>query len=102
MHDAVSLYDLETVDVYKYLGVSFCCSGNPADYMPVALRNLEYSARRLKQQYGGMACGNNIQLQLGFFDAYVTSSAMFGANSGVCNPVLPGNARKLLLGMPRS
>ena len=51
---ALGSYDLETVDVYKYLGVSFCCSGNPADYMPVALRNLEYSARRLKQQYGGM------------------------------------------------
>ena len=53
---ALGSYDLETVDVYKYLGVSFCCSGNPAYYMPVALRNLEYSARRLKQQYGGMAC----------------------------------------------
>ena len=30
---ALGSYDLETVDVYKYLGVSFCCSGNPADYM---------------------------------------------------------------------
>ena len=28
---ALGSYDLETVDVYKYLGVSFCCSGNPAD-----------------------------------------------------------------------
>ncbi len=69
--------DLETVDVYKYLGVSFCCSGNPAEYMPVGLRSLEYSVRHLQQQYGGMACGNNVQLQLGFFDAYVwTSSTM--------------------------
>ncbi len=87
-------YDLETVDVYKYLGVSFCCSGNPAEYMPVALRNLEYSARRLEQQYGGMACGNNIQLQLGFFDAYVTSSAMFGGELWGVHPRAAGKRKK--------
>ena len=91
---ALGSYDLETVDVYKYLGVSFCCSGNPADYMPVALRNLEYSARRLKQQYGGMACGNNIQLQLGFFDAYVTSSAMFGGELWGVHPRAAGKRKK--------
>ena len=91
---ALGSYDLETVNVYRYLGVSFCCSGNPADYMPVALRNLEYSARRLKQQYGGMACGNNIQLQLGFFDAYVTSSAMFGGELWGVHPRAAGKRKK--------
>ena len=49
-----------------------------------------------------MACGNNIQLQLGFFDAYVTSSAMFGGELWGVHPRTAGNARKLQFGMPGS
>ena len=59
--------------------------------MPVALCNLEYSARRLKQQYGGMACGNNTQLQLEFFG--VTSSAMFKGELWSVHPCAAGTRK---------
>ena len=71
-------HTLENVDSYKYLGVLFRVSGKPADYMTAARHCLDHSYRRMRRQYCGMACGNNLHLQLRFFDALVTSSAMFG------------------------
>ncbi len=60
----------------------------------MALRNLEYSARLFQQQYGGMACGNNIQLQLGFFDAFVTSSAIIGGELWGVHPRAAGKRKR--------
>jgi hypothetical protein len=75
----IGAHTLEVVDSYKYLGVHFHSSGNPAAYMTVALRSLDCSYARMRRQYCGMACGSNLQLQLRFFDALVTSSALSGA-----------------------
>ena len=61
-------HTLEVVDNYKYLGVHFHSSGNPAAYMTAALRNLDCSYARMRRQYCGMACGSNLQLQLRFLD----------------------------------
>ncbi len=41
-----------------------------------------------------MACGNNIQLQLGFFDTYVTSSATLWGELWGVHPRSAGKRRK--------
>ncbi len=47
--------------------------------MTVALRSLDCPYACMRRQYCGMACGSNLQLQFRFFDALVTSSALFRA-----------------------
>lgn len=55
----IGAHTLQVVESYKYLEVHFHCSGNPAAYMTVALRNLDCSYDRMQRQHCGMACGSN-------------------------------------------
>ncbi len=75
----IGVHTLEVVYSYKYLGVHFHSSGKPAAYMTVALRSPDCSYACMRRQYCGMACSSNLQLQLRFFDALVTSSGLLGA-----------------------
>ncbi len=75
----VPVRTLEVVDSYKHIGVHFHSTGNSAAYTTVALRSLNCSYARMRRPYCSMACGSNLQLQLRFFDALVTSSALFRA-----------------------
>ena len=67
---------LKHTDTYKYLVVNITSSGNPSDYMPPARGNVALAYCRMRQQYCSIACGENLQLQLSFFSAIVTSTAM--------------------------
>ena len=62
---------------YKYLGVTFCSSGNPSDYMPAARHNMVGAYAGLRRRYCGLACGKHVRLQLPLFTAIVTTSAMY-------------------------
>ena len=62
---------------YKYLGVTFCSSGNPSDYMPAARHNMVGAHAGSRQRYCGLACGKHVRLQLTLFTAIVTTSAMY-------------------------
>ena len=86
---------LENVDSYKYLGVYFHNSGNPADYMPAARRNLDQHYSHMRRQYCGLTRSNNLQLQLRFFEAIVTSSAMFGGELWGVHPRTAAERKKM-------
>ena len=77
---------LETVDSYKYLGVIFKSTGNPAHYMPAACHEITASYHAMRQNYCGLACGTNARLQLSFFVATVTSTAFSGGETWGVHP----------------
>ena len=58
---------LENCTSYKYLGVHFKSSGNPADYMPPARGAITAAYRLLWERYTSLGCGGSLALQLRFF-----------------------------------
>ena len=73
-HFNLNTVTLENVDSYKYLGVIFKSTGNPAHYMPAARHKITASYHAMRLNYCGLACGTNARLQLSFFAATVTST----------------------------
>ena len=69
--------DLEEVQQYTYLGVSFSCSGNPSDYTQHAKDRVLAANHTMRRQYNNLECGESLQLQLQFFDAIVSSTASY-------------------------
>lgn len=68
---------LPFADRYKYLGVTFCCSGNPAHYMNFAHQTLDCAYYSVRRRYSGLGCGESLRLQLHFFEAIVSSAASY-------------------------
>ncbi len=66
-HSKLNSVILETVDLYKYLGVTFNSTGNLAHYMPAARHKITASYHAMRQIYSGPACGTNARLHLSFF-----------------------------------
>ncbi len=75
---AITSRDTGNVDSYKYLGVTFKSTGNPAYYMPSARHKITASYHAMRENYCILACGTNARLQLSFFAATVTSIALYG------------------------
>jgi exonuclease III len=77
---------LDNVDSYKYLGVHFRSTGNPSHYMVTARDRIGGAYHIMRSKYCGLLCGTNVRLQLSFFNAIVTSTALYAGELWGCHP----------------
>ena len=63
---------------YKYLGIHFCSSSNPSNYMKPARDNISRVYGSMRRCYCGLACGKNVWLQPQFFMSIVTTTTLYG------------------------
>ena len=76
--NAATSTPLLNTSTYKYLGIHFCSSGNPSDYMKPARDNISRAYGSMRRRYCGLACGKNVWLQLQFFMSIVTTTTLYG------------------------
>jgi hypothetical protein len=76
--DAAIPTPLLNTSTYKYLGIHFCSSGNPSDYMKPARDNISRAYHSMRRRYCGLACGKNVWLQLQFFMSIVNTTTLYG------------------------
>jgi hypothetical protein len=77
---------LDNVDSYKYLRVHFKFTANPSHYMVVARDRIGGAYHVMHSKYCGLFCVANVRLQLSFFDAIVTSTALCVGKLWGCHP----------------
>jgi hypothetical protein len=79
---------LDNVDSNKYLGVHFRSTKNPSHYMIAARDRIGTGGAYhvMSTKYCGLLCGANVCLQLSFFNAIVTSTALYAGELWGCHP----------------